>query len=170
MGQALGSQLDGGADAGVGAAATDIAAHRVFDILIRRLRGGFQQAYRRHDLACLAVAALSNVPFYPGLLHRLAHCVCLYPFDSGNAVARGGRKGGDAGADWSSVHVHGTGTAQCHATSELGARHAKLIPQGPEQGRFTWRVDVLRLAVNLNVGHSGILGRQAWNRRIGRDL
>src|SRR5215469_9736801 len=48
--------LDRGADARVGATATDIAGHRLVDFGVARMRGSAQQVGRRHDLPGLAIA------------------------------------------------------------------------------------------------------------------
>src|SRR5215831_16189508 len=48
---ALGSVLDRGTDAAVGAAAADVAGHRRVDVGVGRLGGVGEQRCRRHDLA-----------------------------------------------------------------------------------------------------------------------
>src|ERR1700756_2652099 len=57
------------ANALIGAAAANVAAHEVVDVLIRR--SGFlgQQSHGGHDLSRLAIAALRDVFCDPGLLH-----------------------------------------------------------------------------------------------------
>src|SRR5947208_10859953 len=55
-------------DAHIGAAATDIARHRVIDLGVGRVWVARQQRRSRHDLARLAVAALWNFPVEPGFL------------------------------------------------------------------------------------------------------
>src|ERR1700676_1808798 len=64
-------QLDCLANSLVGAAAADVAAHGVIDLLIRRMRSFFQERYGLHDLAGLTVPALRNVQLHPGLLNRM---------------------------------------------------------------------------------------------------
>src|SRR3546814_8471893 len=53
----LGRLVHGGADANVGGAAADVAAHGVVDVLVARLRVVAEQRDGRHHLARLAVAA-----------------------------------------------------------------------------------------------------------------
>src|SRR5260370_7087483 len=60
--------LDRFANAGIGAAAADVAGHRVVDVGIRRTRVACKQRRSRHDLARLAVAALGDLAVEPGLL------------------------------------------------------------------------------------------------------
>src|SRR6266404_3617490 len=57
---------DRGADARVGAASTDVAAHCGVDVITRGLRVGLEQRYRRHDLTRLAVATLGHIVLDPG--------------------------------------------------------------------------------------------------------
>ncbi len=68
---ALRGRMNRGADAGIGGAAADVAAHRGIDVGIGRRGILFQQRRRRHDLSGLAVAALRDLQFDPGRLHRL---------------------------------------------------------------------------------------------------
>ena len=63
--------MDGLADALVGAAAADVAAHGVVDVGVGGFRFLREQRDRGHDLAGLAVAALRNVFLDPGLLHGM---------------------------------------------------------------------------------------------------
>src|SRR6202171_1280617 len=64
--------MDGLADALVGAAAADVAAHGIVDIGVGGVGFLGEQRYCGHDLSGLAVAALRNVFFHPGLLHGMA--------------------------------------------------------------------------------------------------
>src|SRR5580692_3445524 len=56
------------ADAYIGSAATDIAGHGRVNVRVLGLRDGIEQRRRRHDLARLAVSALDDLQFQPGLL------------------------------------------------------------------------------------------------------
>src|ERR1700704_935965 len=60
--------LDRFANAGIGAAAADVAGHCVVDVGIGRMRVARQQRRSRHDLARLAVAALNDLTVEPRLL------------------------------------------------------------------------------------------------------
>src|SRR5687767_13053447 len=54
-------------------AATKIAPHRFFNVLVRRFRRRFQQRNRAHYLSALAVATLDDVFLNPGILHNATH-------------------------------------------------------------------------------------------------
>src|SRR5215207_5237277 len=69
--QSLGGFLHGAANAVVGGAAADIAAHRRVDVRIGRFAILGQEADSRHDLPGLAIAALRHVELDPGVLNRL---------------------------------------------------------------------------------------------------
>src|SRR5690606_26187924 len=63
--------VDGGADAEVGGATTQVVAHRLVDLGVRRTRGLREERRRRHDLPRLAVAALRDLQLLPGPLDRV---------------------------------------------------------------------------------------------------
>jgi len=60
------------ADANIGAAATDVAGHRIVDIGIARVWIARQQRGCGHDLAGLAIATLNDFEIEPRLLNLLA--------------------------------------------------------------------------------------------------
>src|SRR5215467_10911623 len=64
--------VNGFANALVGSAAADVAAHEVVDISVSWAGFLCEQRRRRHNLSALTVAALWHVNFHPGLLHRMA--------------------------------------------------------------------------------------------------
>src|SRR5690349_1646449 len=63
--------LDRAHDALIGAAAANIGAHMLDNLLAARLRIVFEEIGRAHDLAGLAVAALRHALGEPGFLHRM---------------------------------------------------------------------------------------------------
>src|SRR5471032_1806305 len=77
-----GGRVYGGADAVVGAAAADIAAHGVLDVGVAGIFIRVQQRGGAHQLARLAVAALRHVVRDPGFLSG-----CVLSFDSDSMVA-----------------------------------------------------------------------------------
>ena len=79
--------LDCGKDAVVGAAAAEIATHRLPDLTVCRLRICSQQGRGRHDLAGLAVTALGNHVVDPRLLKRVRLTVAGKSLDSGDRLA-----------------------------------------------------------------------------------
>src|SRR6202011_2233503 len=62
---------DRGADSRIGAASTEVAAHRGVDVVTRGLRVGLEQCNRGHDLPRLAVAALGHIVLNPSRLDGL---------------------------------------------------------------------------------------------------
>ena len=73
--------LDCRNDVRVGAAATDIAAHQLADLVLA-LRPPFgDEARGGTDLARRTIAALEGVMLDKGLLQRMQHPVCREPFD-----------------------------------------------------------------------------------------
>src|SRR5580704_9150191 len=63
--------MDRLANTRVGSATTEVPTHRSIDFRIARVRCMLQQGGGRHDLACLAVAALRHVDRLPGHLYRM---------------------------------------------------------------------------------------------------
>src|SRR6266478_8374497 len=62
---------DRGADSRIGAASTEVAAHRGVDVITRGVRVGLEQCNRGHDLPRLAVAALGHIVLDPSRLDGL---------------------------------------------------------------------------------------------------
>src|SRR5690348_1223863 len=73
--------LDCFADARVGSATANVAAHRLVNVLVRGFRRVFKQRNGSHDLTALAVTALHDVRFHPVVLHSAAHGVLTDAFD-----------------------------------------------------------------------------------------
>src|SRR5471032_67760 len=130
-----GRRVDGGADAVVGAAAADVAAHGVLDVGVAGIFIRVQQGGGAHQLARLAVAALRHVVRDPGLLQRV-RIVLRQRLDGGDLLAGDHRQRRLARADRRAVQMHGAGAAQGHAAAELGAGQADFIADDPQQ----WRV------------------------------
>src|SRR5216683_5972668 len=109
---------DRGADARIGAASTDVAAHCGVDVITRGLRVGLEQRYRRHDLTRLAVATLGDIVLDPGRLDRFRH-------GSGDCFDRRDLAVPDVcekcltRADRLAIHVHGARTTECLPTAEF---------------------------------------------------
>src|ERR1700719_5212922 len=68
--EGLRSRMNRGANARVGGAAANIAAHGAVDVRITRRAILLEERRRGHDLSGLAVAALWHLQFHPGGLHR----------------------------------------------------------------------------------------------------
>src|SRR5882757_2323600 len=109
--------LDRFANADIGAAAANVAGHRVVDIGIGRTWVARDERRSRHDLAGLAVAALHDLPVEPGLLDlgaRRRRADRLDRRDRGGADAL---DWGDTGPDGGAVHMHRAGAAERHAAA-----------------------------------------------------
>jgi len=84
--------VNGFTDALIGAAAADVAAHGRIDISVGGIRFLGEQGDGGHDLPGLAVAALGNIFFDPGLLDGVA-AVGGKAFDGGDFLSGDGRDG-----------------------------------------------------------------------------
>jgi hypothetical protein len=71
----------------VGAAAADVASHGGIDVSVAGVRILGQQSRGGHDLATLAVAALHDLKFAPGVLDELAGRGIAKCFDGDNFFA-----------------------------------------------------------------------------------
>ena len=154
-------------DAEIGTAPANVAAHRIVDVLVRRLGVGFEQANRRHDLSGLAVAALGHAQFNPGALHRTAYGVGFLVLNRRYLLALQRRDGRDARACGLAVDMDSAGTAQSHAAAKLGAGHTQLIAQHPEQRRVVSSFYGLLFSVDRECWHSGSGGVVLWGYRRG---
>src|SRR5215467_11793650 len=98
--------MNGFANALIGAAAADVAAHEIVNISIRGIGFFREQRRRGHDLPALTIAALRNVNFDPSLLYRVVS-VGRKSLDGGDFLAGDGGNRGDAGARGFTVNVNG---------------------------------------------------------------
>src|SRR5438445_137597 len=139
----------------IGAAATDVAGHRLVDIVIGGLRGLGEQAGRLHDLPTLAVAALRDVQAAPRGLDALADRCSTDPLDGRDLLAFRSRDRRDARARRRTIQVHRARAAEGHATPELGAGESELVAQRPEQWRVRRHVHRHGFAIDVESGHTG---------------
>src|SRR5262245_55566492 len=105
--------MDRPADSQAGTAAAEIAAHRVVNIDVGRVRFLLQQAGGGHHLSRLTVAALRDLYLQPGLLHGVAQ-ITREPFDRDHSLPLGARHRSDAGTNRVAVEVNRTATAEGH--------------------------------------------------------
>src|SRR2546425_3200298 len=139
----------------IGAAATDVASHRLVDIVIGGLRGLGEQAGCLHDLPTLAVAALRDVQAAPRGLDVLADRCSADPLDGRDLLAFRSRDRRDARARRRTIQVHRARAAEGHATPELGAGESELVAQRPEQWRARRHVHRHGFAIDVESGHTG---------------
>ena len=127
--------LDRRDDVGIGAAAADVAAHQLAD-LVGGLRLAFgDQAGGRADLARRAVAALEGVVVDEGLLQRMQRAVRRQAFDGGDLRAVLHHRQREAGIDAPAVDQHRAGAALAVVAALLGAGEVEMVAQRVEQGR-----------------------------------
>src|ERR1700679_4305324 len=126
------SLFDGGANPRVGGTAADVAAHRVVDVLVGRLRLLIQQRGSGHNLARLAVATLHDVERQPGLLYLLPVRGIANRLDGGDFLRtdRGERR--HASADGRAVEVDGAAPTQRQHSPELCPFHVQQVTQHPQ--------------------------------------
>src|ERR1051325_4408469 len=153
MSRSCGSRLDGGGDALIAAAATDIAAHRAVDLGLGGLLVLCQERGGLHDLAGLAITALRDIRAAPGLLHRVI-AVWIEPLDRCHGAAGDITDRGDAGEGGSSIHMYGAGAALGGAAAKLGAGKPQLVTQIPEKRHRRIAVERLFLAVDAQLNHA----------------
>src|SRR6516164_1864153 len=148
MSGSCGSRLDGGGDALIAAAATDIAAHRIVYFGFGRVLRRGQQRRGLHDLAGLAIAALRDIQGAPRLLHRMI-TVAVEPLDRYHHTAIDITDSGGAGTGGLAVDMHRAGAAQRDAAAVFRSGELQLIAQVPKQRRRWIAIEGLRLAIDL---------------------
>ena len=133
------------------------ARHVRVDLRVGRLRSACKQRRRAHDLPGLAVTALRDVLFDPGLLHgRQRRALRRQTLDRRDLLADRGGRGHLAGLNGCAVQVHRAGAALADAATVFRADQAKRVAQDPKQGGL--RIDVVadgvRPAVDGEIEHA----------------
>src|SRR6202011_5521340 len=130
------SVLDGGNDADISAAATEIAAHVFSDLLWRRGVALVDTGNRRHDLAGCAVAALQGVVIDECLLHGMQFTIRgRQAFDRRDLMSVHLRRQREARCDAAAFDVYGAGTTLSVVAAFLGARQTDPFAQHVEKRR-----------------------------------
>lgn len=133
--------MNGAANAIVGSAATEIAAHCHVDVGISGLRLAREQRRSGHDLSGLAIAALRHVFRDPSLLQRVT-AICRKAFD-GCDLFSPAIADGELARDYRfAVEMHRASAALAQAAAELRAGKVERIAQDPKQRRI--RLDLKR--------------------------
>src|SRR5215470_6914619 len=104
------SKLDRFADADIGHAPAQAAAHDGVDVLVGRVGKILEQCCGLHDLSGLAIPALRDLRLNPGSLQRML-TVWIEPLDRRDRCVRNCGEPRDAGADRTSVDVHSARSA-----------------------------------------------------------
>src|SRR5262245_22375666 len=105
------SLLDRLADAGIGAAATDVAGHRCIDVSVGGLGIGGEQRSRGHDLPRLTITALDHLEIEPCLLKALTYWRLANRLDRGYGGFAHICDRHDAGAQRHPVKMHSASPA-----------------------------------------------------------
>src|SRR5260221_788219 len=111
--------MNGPSNARVGTAAADVAGHGFVNISVGGLGIFFQQDGCTHDLSGLAVAALRNVDFDSGALHRVG-VVGGEAFNGCDLLAFAAVQRRDTEGDGPRIVVHVAGAAECHSVHAFG--------------------------------------------------
>ena len=127
--------MNSGTHALVSAASAQVG-HGFVDVGIGRLWFSGQERRRRHEHAALAVAALRDLLFNPGLLQGAGFVGGAQGFDGVDVGSCNTGHGGNAGANGLAVFVHCASTASCDAAAEFGAGKVEGVSKNPEQGHL----------------------------------
>lgn len=157
--------MDGGADAWIGAAATEIAGHGGVDIVIGGSGIGLEQGYCIHDLTGLTVAALGDLFVHPCLLDGMKTDVV------GEAVNGSYRacyvaNQGLAGAHCFCVDDDCAGAAKAGAAAEFRALDVEDVSERPEQRHVGLDLDGMGNAVDDDVHERLLLEYKGVTKRI----
>ncbi len=98
-----------------------------------------QQGGRRHDLACLAVAALGHIDCFPSHLYRVL-AIRRKPFNGGHRLATDTTHRRLAGAHRLAANDDRARPAKPDAAAVLGAFDVQYIAQHPQERHIRWHV------------------------------
>src|ERR1700741_3787399 len=141
-------RLDGRPNAPIRHATAEIPAHDRADVLVTRIRIVLEEGRCLHDLPRLAIAALRNLQFDPGLLQRMLSA-WIQPFDGRDLSARDGADRRDAGADRPALEVHGACATHADPASKLRAFEADDVTDHPQEWGIGGRIDAEWATVDL---------------------
>src|SRR6267143_955465 len=148
--------LDRSQDSDVGAAATEVPAHVLPDLVGRAGVALLYAGDRGHDLAGGAVAALIGVVVQEGLLHRVQAAVrARDPFDSSDPLPLSLHGEREAGQHAPSIDVDGAGAALAVIAALLRAMQADLLTQSIEERCAGVEVEPAARPVHLDLDGDG---------------
>jgi hypothetical protein len=124
--------MDACANALIGGAAAQIAAHCVVDIAVTGLGIFCQQRDSGHDLAGLTIPALRNIKISPDFLNRFSDFIAGNAFNGGYGGPFDIAKKSLAGSHRDTIQMHGTGTTLRQTTAKFCTCQPNMIPQGPQ--------------------------------------
>src|SRR5262249_2355336 len=123
------------ADARIGAAAAEVATHRLLDVLFSWTWRGFEECTCSHDLSALAVATLDHVLCNPCVLNYSSHRVAGHCFDRYDGTVADVRDRNDARTRRNAPDMYGAGAARADAATEFSSCKLEIFTQHPEQWR-----------------------------------
>src|SRR5688572_3555416 len=174
--------LHRGDDLGIGAAAAEVPAHALADLVVGHLcaRPGDvlcrvaglprarlgEKADRGADLPRSAVAALEGVVLDEGGLHGVELVALCEAFDGRDLAALQGGGEGQAGQHAPAVDEDSAGPALALVAALLRAREVQPLAQGIEQDHARVELQPVRGAVHLQGHRDDVLGRYRRGDRI----
>ena len=141
--------LDGRDDVRVGAAAADVAVHRVLNVSVSGANVFLEDCHGRHNLTRGAIATLVAIVFNEGGLHGVKVIGLTDSFDGGDLVVRVHDGEGETGVDAASINVDGARSALPVIAALLGTRRNKVLSEAVEEGGARIEPEGVRLAVDL---------------------
>src|SRR5262249_17353853 len=132
--------LDRGDDAVIGAAPAEVRLHVLDDLAAAGAAVLLEERRGAHDLARLAVAALRHLLRHPRLLQWVLR-VGREPFDGRDGLPCHVLDLEQAGESGLAVDMDRARAALADAAAVLGAGHAEVLAQDPEERRVGMRGD-----------------------------
>src|SRR3954468_22689379 len=150
----------------IGTATAKIVGHRSLDLGQGRILALGDQRRRRHDLTALAIAALRNADFHPGLLNRM-RAVVRQPLDGRDPLADRRRCRQLTGFHRLPVDMDRAGAAARDPATIFGAGEPDIVAQDPQQRGL--RLDIHRLGLTVDAQgelHECVSSHQAAARSL----
>src|SRR5260370_10947069 len=136
-------------DAEVAAAAADVAAHPLTDVVIRFHVAFANQRHRGADLSRSAVAALESVVADEGRLDRLQASIAGQPFDGDAFLSAVHRRQRETRNDATPVDEHRARAARALIASFLRAGDVEMLAQRVEETRSRVEFQLVHLSVDV---------------------
>jgi hypothetical protein len=162
------SQAHGCDNAGISAAATDVAAHPFANFNIGELRvlgvpqirgdktgrsapGFIEQCHCGDDLPGCAVAALESIIIEKRLLHRMQTTLVSNAFDGGDALSVASNCECETAIDAAAIQQHSASAALAMVAALLSPRQAKVFAKQVKQRGTRIELQLLRVSIYLDM-------------------
>src|SRR5712671_186920 len=142
------SGLHGARDLGIGAAATEIAAHRVAHLLDARSTLARKKRDCRHELARRAEAALQRVELDERPLEGMRILGGAEPLDGGDGLARAAGGEREATVRQQPFHEHSACTTLSSAAPEFRAGELEALAQHGQEGLMALKRQLVLLSIH----------------------